>query len=68
MPDHVPQPLGVDDDLRAGMQPDAGLGGGVVLVLAQDEDGPVRRVLQFEPGPDHPVGAVGVEPIVVVEV
>jgi len=68
VPDHVPEPLGVDDQLHARMQADARLGSRVGLVLAQDEHGLARRVIQLQPGPDHPAGPVRVQPVVVIEV
>jgi len=68
VPDDVPQPLGVDDQLQAGVQRDARLGGRVFLVLAQDEHRLARGVVELEPRPDHPAGTVRVEPVVVVAV
>src|SRR5262249_57931439 len=68
VPHHVPEPLGIDDDLHAGMQPDPRLGGRIVLVFAQDEHRPAGSVVELQPGPDNPAAAVRVQPVVVIAV
>src|SRR6266487_1341122 len=67
VPHGVPQPLRIDDDLRAGWQRDARLGGRVVLVLTQHHDR-VRVVGEVEEAAHDPAGALGVETVVVVAV
>jgi MFS family permease len=49
VPDHVVEPFGVDDQLHARVEHEAGLGRGVILVLAEDEHRPAGRVVQLEP-------------------
>src|ERR1019366_2804514 len=65
--DHVPEPLGVDHHLHPRVERDPALGGGVLLLLAQDE-GRTGGCVQLQPGADDPALTVRIEPIVVVEV
>src|ERR1700730_3851684 len=64
--DHVPQPLRVDDHLPIPGRGNPRFGGRVVLVLAEDHVR-LRKVAQLQPGADDPALAVGIEPIVFVE-
>jgi len=62
----MPQPFGVNHQLQAWVQGHPRLGSRVFFVLAEDEHGLARRVVELQPGADDPARLVRVQPVVVV--